>query len=126
MSIGFSSPSSLRGTSLAGTIVVGDENAEVIVSHDPIANIEKIKLAMSGTADKIGNVRGLAGKRSAVLLANHGPVVAAKDLEAAVHAMEELEETAKLALLTLGMRPRVLSAAQITDLVEHFDLEWEA
>ena len=47
-------------------------------------------------------VRGLAGRRSAVLLANHGPVVAARDLEAAVYAMEELEETAKLALLTRG------------------------
>jgi len=27
-------------------------------------------------------VRGLAGKRSAVMLANHGPVVAGKDIEA--------------------------------------------
>ena len=43
-------------------------------------------------------VRGLAGKRSAVLLANHGPVVAGADLEAAVNAIEELEETARLAL----------------------------
>ncbi|MEM7236636.1 MAG: 3-oxo-tetronate 4-phosphate decarboxylase [Pseudomonadota bacterium] len=50
-------------------------------------------------------VRSLAGKRSAVVLANHGPVVAGKDLEAAVYAMEELEETAKLALLTRGMAP---------------------
>jgi len=33
-------------------------------------------------------VRGLAGKRSAVMLANHGPVVAGKSLEAAVYATE--------------------------------------
>ena len=51
-------------------------------------------------------VRGLAGKRAAVVLANHGPVVAARDLEAAVYAMEELEETAKLALLLRGANPR--------------------
>lgn len=70
-------------------------------------------------------VRGLAGKRSAVLLAHHGPVVAGKDLEAAAYAMEELEETAKLTLLTHGMRPRILSDAQIGDLVENFDIEWE-
>ncbi len=70
-------------------------------------------------------VRGLAGKRSAVLLANHGPVVAAKDLEAAVYAMEELEETAKLALLTRGMGPIGLTGAQIRDIVEHFDVEWD-
>lgn len=69
-------------------------------------------------------VRGLAGKRSAVLLAHHGPVVAGKDLEAAAYAMEELEETAKLTLLTLGLRPRILTTAEINDLVETFDIEW--
>lgn len=70
-------------------------------------------------------VRGLAGKRSAVLLANHGPVVAGKDLEAAVYAVEELEQTARLMLLTQGHRPKLLDDAQVRDLVEHFDIEWE-
>lgn len=70
-------------------------------------------------------IRGLAGKRSAVMLANHGPVVASKDLEAAVYAIEELEETAKLALLTRGLKPRLLTDAQIRQVVEKFDGEWE-
>lgn len=70
-------------------------------------------------------IRGLAGKRSAVMLANHGPVVASKDLEAAVYAIEELEETAKLALLTHGLKPKLLTDAQITQIVEKFDVEWE-
>lgn len=70
-------------------------------------------------------VRGLAGKRSAVLLANHGPVVAAKDLEAAVYATEELEETARLTLLTRGLKPRILTEEQISDLVRTFDVEWD-
>ena len=70
-------------------------------------------------------VRGLAGKRSAVLLANHGPVVAAKDLEAAVYATEELEETAKLTLLTRGLKPIGLNDAQIRDVVNHFNVEWD-
>jgi ribulose-5-phosphate 4-epimerase/fuculose-1-phosphate aldolase len=70
-------------------------------------------------------IRGLAGRRSAVLLASHGPVVAAKDLEAAVYATEELEETARLALLTRGLNPRMLDAAQIRDIVDHFDVEWD-
>jgi ribulose-5-phosphate 4-epimerase/fuculose-1-phosphate aldolase len=70
-------------------------------------------------------VRGLAGKRSAVLLAHHGPVVAGKDLEAAAYAMEELEETAKLTLLTNGLRPKTISAPQVRELVEHFDVEWD-
>ena len=70
-------------------------------------------------------VRGLAGKRSAVMLANHGPVVAGKDVEAACNAIEELEETARLALLTRGMNPRILTEEQVRDLVTGFDVEWD-
>jgi ribulose-5-phosphate 4-epimerase/fuculose-1-phosphate aldolase len=70
-------------------------------------------------------IRGLAGKRSAVMLANHGPVVAGKDLDAAVNAMEELEATARLALLTRGLGPRMLSGAEISKVVTAFNVEWE-
>ena len=70
-------------------------------------------------------VRGLAGKRSAVMLANHGPVVAGKDVEAACNAIEELEATARLALLMRGFDAQMLDAAQITDIVTHFDVEWD-
>ena len=70
-------------------------------------------------------VRGLAGKRSAVMLANHGPVVAGKDVEAACNAVEELEDTARLALLTRGMNPQMLSADQVRQLVTTFDVEWD-
>lgn len=69
-------------------------------------------------------VRGLAGKRSAVLLANHGPVVAGKDLQAAVYAMEELEATAKLALLLRGANATALNEDQIDMVVKRFDVEW--
>ncbi len=68
-------------------------------------------------------IRALGGKYGAVLLANHGPVVAAGDLESAIYATEELEETAKLYLLLRGMNPRILSSAQIDDLVTHFNLD---
>lgn len=70
-------------------------------------------------------VRGLAGKRSAVMLANHGPVVSAKDLQAAVYAMEEMEETSKLALLTRGLAPKMLSGDQVQALVRTFNVEWD-
>ena len=70
-------------------------------------------------------IRGLAGKRSAVVLAHHGPVVAGKDLEAACYAMEELEETAKLTLMTRNMNPIRLNDAQIKGLVQKFDVEWD-
>lgn len=61
-------------------------------------------------------VGALAGKHAAVLLANHGPVVAGKSLEAAVYAMEELEETAKLYLLLHASNPRCLNEDQIAEL----------
>ncbi|MEM1353213.1 MAG: aldolase [Pseudomonadota bacterium] len=70
-------------------------------------------------------VRGLAGKRSAVMLANHGPVVTGKDVEAACNAVEELEDTARLALLTRGMHPRMLTPEQVTQIVTRFNIEWE-
>lgn len=69
-------------------------------------------------------VRGLAGKRSAVLLANHGPVVAGKDLEATVYAMEELEQTARLALLLRGVAATELNPDQIGLVVKRFDVDW--
>jgi len=70
-------------------------------------------------------VRGLAGKRSAVMLANHGPVVAGKDIEAACNAIEELEDTARLALLMQGLNPRMLTPDQVQALVTKFDVEWD-
>ncbi len=70
-------------------------------------------------------VRGLAGKRSAVMLANHGPVVAGKDVEAACNAIEELEDTARLAILMRGFDARRLSDAQVRDVVTQFDVEWD-
>jgi len=69
-------------------------------------------------------VRGLAGRRSAVLLANHGPVVAGKDLEAAVYAAEELEATAQLAILLRGSAVNALTANQTARVVERFDVDW--
>lgn len=67
-------------------------------------------------------IKGLAGQYASVLLANHGPVVSGDTLEAAVFAMEELEETAKLYLLLRGLNPRHLSPQQVDDLVKVFGL----
>ena len=67
-------------------------------------------------------IKGLAGKYSSVLLANHGPVVSGDTLEAAVFAIEELEETAKLYLLLRGLNPRYLSPEQVQDLAKVFGL----
>ena len=65
-------------------------------------------------------VRKLAGKHHAILLANHGPVVAGASLSAAVYAIEELEQTARLMLLLQNQSTRLLTAAQIADLNRRF------
>lgn len=67
-----------------------------------------------------GAVREVAGRHHAVLLANHGPVVAGKDLETAVYATEELEETAKLYLMLRGEKLRLLTPEQVADLQRRF------
>ena len=69
-------------------------------------------------------IRGLEGRHSAVMLAKHGPVVAGRDLQEAVFAIEELEETSKLALMLRGMPAFGLDEAQVQDIVTHFGVEW--
>ena len=65
-------------------------------------------------------VEALAGRHHAVLLANHGPVVAGTSLENAVFATEELEETAKLWLMLRHEQIRPLTPEQVADLRAHF------
>ena len=67
-------------------------------------------------------VEALAGEHHAVLLANHGPVVAGTSLENAQYATEELEETAKLFLMLRGEKIRPLTQAQVEDLRARYDL----
>jgi 3-dehydro-4-phosphotetronate decarboxylase len=65
-------------------------------------------------------VGAVAAKHSAVLLANHGPVVSGSSLSAATDAIEELEETARLYLLLHGRPTRYLNREQIEDLKQRF------
>jgi ribulose-5-phosphate 4-epimerase/fuculose-1-phosphate aldolase len=62
----------------------------------------------------------VAGRHHAVLLANHGPVVAGSSLDAAVNAIEELEQTARLVLLLRGQPVRLLTAEQVAEINRRF------
>ena len=68
-------------------------------------------------------IKTLAPKHSAVLLANHGPVVSGPDLEGAIYASEELEETAKIFLLLQNAKTNCLNAEQIEELKVAFKLD---
>lgn len=57
-----------------------------------------------------------AGDHHALLLANHGPIVAGADLASATDAIEELEETARLHLLLRGHVTRPLTDEQVLQL----------
>ena len=75
-----------------------------------------------GDPDLAHAVRAMAGRHHAVLLANHGPVVAGTSLADAQYATEELEETARLFLLLQSHALRTLTAAQVADLRARFTL----
>ena len=61
-------------------------------------------------------VRELAADHAAVLLANHGPVVAGRSLDSAAGAIEELEATAKLFLLLADRAINPLTADDVDEL----------
>ena len=88
-----------------------------------VGRVPVVPYTRPGSADVAPLIRAKAPDHPAILLANHGPVVAGTSLEAAVFAMEELEETARLVLLTRGMAVRHLLAAEIADLETTFTLK---
>ncbi len=90
-----------------------------------LGKVQLLPFFMPGDPAMGEAVRGLAGKRSAVMLANHGPVVAGKDIVAACNAIEELEDTARLALLTRGLKPNQLTPDQIQSVITKFNVEWD-
>ncbi len=67
-----------------------------------IGTLQVIPYYPPGDGRIAADIAAWAGKRNAFLLQNHGPVVVAATLEAAVDLAEELEETAKLYCLMRG------------------------
>jgi 3-dehydro-4-phosphotetronate decarboxylase len=90
-----------------------------------LGRVKLLPFFLPGDAAMGDAVRGLSGRRSAVMLASHGPVVADKDVQAACDANEELEATARLAPLLRGTGARGLTTGQVQALVTQFDVEWD-
>ena len=129
--LGSASPSLLRqgSESLAGRIAFhelgGLDPEEVIppITAYYVMRVGRLRLVPyypPGDESLAGAVREIAAKHHSMLLANHGPVVAGKALDAAVYAIEELEETAKLFLLLHGRTTRILTPAQVAELTARF------
>ena len=81
-----------------------------------IGNLVLLPYYAPGDTTLANAVKEVAGRHHAILLANHGPIVAGKDLESAVYATEELEETARLYLLLRGNRLKILTPEQVAEL----------
>lgn len=77
-----------------------------------VGRLPLIPFYRPGDPDLAAAIREYARGHHAVLLANHGPVVAGSSLAAALDATEELEETAKLYLLLQGHKIRPLTPEQ--------------
>lgn len=85
-----------------------------------IGQLKVLPYFMPGDPELAHAVAAVAEKHHAILLANHGPVVAGSELDAAVYAMEELEEAARLQLLLDGCRVNELSSEHIRNLHARF------
>ncbi|CAM5770503.1 class II aldolase [Labrys miyagiensis] len=88
-----------------------------------VGKVPVVPYTRPGSPEVAPLIDAVAPNHAAVLLQNHGPVVSGPSLEGAVFAMEELEETARLVLLTRGMKVRLLDASQIADLERNFKLK---
>jgi len=85
-----------------------------------IGSLPLIPYHRPGDEQLAATIKLLAPHHEALLLANHGPIVAGQTLKAAVDAIEELEETAKLFLLLRGSATRPLNQTEIEELGDAF------
>jgi len=81
-----------------------------------VGRLPLVPYGRPGDDSLAGVVREGARRSAALLLANHGPIVAAPTLAQAAAAAEEIEETAKLVLLTHGLKTRLLTPQQLDEL----------
>ena len=111
----------MRSHSVAVSVLDGLDSERPIppITAYYVMKIGRLKLLpyyAPGDPQLADAVREVAARHHAVLLANHGPVVAGTDLESAIYAVEELEETARLFLLLRGERLRLLSPEDVRSL----------
>ena len=73
-----------------------------------------------GAPEVVDLVRPFVRERRGAMLQSLGPIVWHRSVSAAAFALEELEETAKLWLMTRDRSPRILADAEVEDLRRTF------
>ena len=81
-----------------------------------VGRVVRVPYSRPGDTTPARLIEQLAAGHRAVLLANHGPVVAGRDLDAAVAAAEELEETSRLFFALEGRPHQILTPEQVDEL----------
>jgi len=81
-----------------------------------VGRLPLVPYARPGDEALADAVRARAVDSHALLLANHGPIVAGPSIVDAACAIEEIEETAKLVLLLRGAPTRLLTREQLAQL----------
>jgi len=85
-----------------------------------VGQVAKVPYGRPGNAALAAPIEALAARHRALLLANHGPIVSAPDLETAWAAAEELEESARLFFLLENKPHWRLGRAEIDELHQAF------
>jgi 3-dehydro-4-phosphotetronate decarboxylase len=85
-----------------------------------VGRVAMVPYCRPGDSSIAGLIEALARDHQALLLANHGPVVAGADLAQAVSAAEELEETARLFFILEGRPHRTLTSPEVLELIRVF------
>lgn len=116
---------STYATALSCLLDVDRDNAIPLLTPYVAMRVGKVpvlKYTHPGSQETGSLIEEAAAKHAAVLLENHGSVVSATNLQSAVFAAEELEETAKLAFLLQGRPTCVLSDQMIQELSTAFPI----
>jgi ribulose-5-phosphate 4-epimerase/fuculose-1-phosphate aldolase len=110
---------STNAVALACLCEVDPENVLLPLTPYALMRVGRLVLApyaRPGSGALVERVAARAGDSHAILLSNHGPIVAGPTVAAAVAAVCEIEEAAKVQMLVHGRDVRLLSAADIAEL----------
>ncbi|WGS53880.1 aldolase [Paraburkholderia sp. D15] len=88
-----------------------------------VGHVPLIRYRRPGDPEVAAQIAALAGQVRAVLLERLGPVVWERSVAQAAYALEELEETARLWLITQP-RPEPLNEAALDELRDVFGARW--
>jgi ribulose-5-phosphate 4-epimerase/fuculose-1-phosphate aldolase len=82
-----------------------------------LGHVAKVDYYSPGDIELAKAVQAVSGQTAGVLMANHGPIVSATNLYNAMYAIEELEESAKLALLLKDQQCQFISPENVEHLL---------